>query len=141
MALRLRCAECGATTRLPDSRCGRKNYCPRCDARLPDEPAAGGGGLLLALVLGGITVFGLLVLGAGLAVWAFAKRPAAAPGAVVPQGPAQAAPAPVPRGPAPAEPPPERLDPLPPPLFDPLLPKGGLAEPVQPGPALPPPAP
>ena len=123
--------QCGATTRLPDSRYGRKNYCPRCDARLPDEPADRGGGLVLALVLGGITVFGILVLGAGVAVWLVAKRPAAVPAAAVAQAPPQPEPLPAgPAGPLPAGPPAANLDPLPPPMFDPPGPRARPGRPA-----------
>ena len=93
MSLRLRCPECGAVTRLPDTRYDRKNYCPRCDARLPDEPTGGGGGgLVIALVLGGVALAGLCVVGAGVVFWLLADRPAAGPegrrlGPAVAEGP------------------------------------------------------
>lgn len=73
MSLRFRCDECGATTTLPDNRADRKNYCPRCDARLPDRPLRRGGGgstaLIVGLVLGVILLVGGGLVGLGLLFW------------------------------------------------------------------------
>jgi hypothetical protein len=83
MALKFRCAECGTNVRLPDERRGRKNYCPRCDARLP-EPTSGGAGLVIALVIGGIVLAVLAVVGIGVAAWLVLAVPAGAGNQVAP---------------------------------------------------------
>jgi hypothetical protein len=90
MSLRFRCAECGATVNLPGHRLDKKNYCPRCDARLPNRPVGSGTGvgLILALVIG-ICVLGVLgIVGISVLIWYLAADAAPKP-VVVAQGPAE----------------------------------------------------
>ncbi|HJZ90470.1 MAG TPA: hypothetical protein VKE40_06325 [Gemmataceae bacterium] len=82
MSVRFKCDECNATVKLADDRLGKRNYCPRCDARLPTAAVHRNTGLVLGLMAGGFVFIALAVIGLGIGAWysiVKAPPPAAAP--------------------------------------------------------------
>src|SRR5262249_22420902 len=86
MSVRFKCDECNATVRLADERLGKRNYCPRCDAKLPTAAVHRNTGLALGLIAGGFVAVALAVVGAGIAAWYFAAK-GPPPAAAHPPGP------------------------------------------------------
>src|SRR5262249_61180840 len=65
MSVRFKCDECNATVKLADDRLGKRNYCPRCDARLPTAAVHRNTGLVLGLMAGGFVFIALAGGGPG----------------------------------------------------------------------------
>jgi hypothetical protein len=87
MSVRFKCEECDATVKLADDRLGKRNYCPRCDAKLPTAAVHRNAGLVLGLMAGAFVFVAVAAVGLGIGAWYF----------IVQAPPAPAAPAPGPR--------------------------------------------
>src|SRR5947208_16267132 len=79
MPLRAKCPECGFVATIPADSASSKNYCPRCDARLP-RPTRGTSPLLVVGIVGAALALLCLVPAGLLFAWlGLRDRPAPAP--------------------------------------------------------------
>jgi uncharacterized paraquat-inducible protein A len=100
MPLRAKCPECGFVATVPATRAADKNFCPRCDARLP-RPTRGSSALLVVGIVGAaVAVLCLIPAGLVFAWLGLRDRPAAAPVAAADTAPVKPAVAAQPSGPA-----------------------------------------